>query len=233
MTGTSRLHRLVAIALFLGARRRVLAREIGEQFGVSLRTVYRDMKALGEAGYPVEGNAGDGYRLRQDSYLRPLALTGGEAEALAVAARAYAASSERSDLLASAAAKLEAVLDPEARRRSIEIQKRIAVPPYAHKIAPTAQILDAVRERRVLDVTYDDPRTANRSTRAIEPIGLVCMGDAWWLVAYCRAKRDARAFRVDRLSRVRTGATFVPRAGYSLGEIAERDAALAKSLFGS
>ncbi|HEY0253812.1 MAG TPA: HTH domain-containing protein, partial [Kofleriaceae bacterium] len=83
-----RLDRIVAIALFLGTRRRVLAREVADQFGVSLRTVYRDMSALVEAGYPVEGNAGDGYRLRQESYLRPLALTGDEAEALAIAARA-------------------------------------------------------------------------------------------------------------------------------------------------
>jgi predicted DNA-binding transcriptional regulator YafY len=81
----------VAIALFLGVRRRVLARDVAERFGVSLRTVYRDVRALAEAGFPVEGTAGDGYALSQASYLRPLALTGDEAEVLVVAARALAA----------------------------------------------------------------------------------------------------------------------------------------------
>ncbi|MFT3695911.1 MAG: WYL domain-containing protein [Kofleriaceae bacterium] len=229
----TRLERLVAIALFLGNRRRVLARDVADHFDVSLRTVYRDMRALTKAGYPVEGNAGDGYRLRHDSYLRPLALTGGEAEALAIAARAYAASSEQASLLMAAATKLEAVLDPNARHRSVEIQRKISIPDYAHKIAPSTAVLDSIRERRALDVVYDDPKTGKRSARAIEPLGLVCMGDAWWLVAYCRLKQGARAFRVDRLSRVTLGATFELRAGFSFGEIAKRDAKLARSLFGS
>jgi biotin operon repressor len=82
-----RLERLVAIALFFGARRRVLARDVAEKFGVSLRTVYRDVRALVEAGFPVDGTPGDGYRLPQASCLRPLALTGDEAEVLTIAAR--------------------------------------------------------------------------------------------------------------------------------------------------
>jgi predicted DNA-binding transcriptional regulator YafY len=229
--GTKRLERVVAIALFLGTRRRVLAREVAERFGVSLRTVYRDMRALERAGYPVEGNAGDGYRLRQESYLRPLALTGDEAEALAIAARAPGAFG---DALSRAATKLEAVLDPATRRRVIELQRRVVVPDFARSIGPSGELLAAIRECRVTRVVYRDARTNERSRRDVEPLGLVCMGDAWWLVAYCHLREDARAFRVDRLERADVTTTaFAARAGFTLAEIVARDAHLARELFGS
>jgi predicted DNA-binding transcriptional regulator YafY len=61
----------------------------------------------------------------------------------------------------------------------------------------------------------------------------VCRGDAWWLVAYCRLRRDARAFRVDRIDAWKTtGARSEPRDGFSFAEIVARDRHLARRLFG-
>lgn len=103
-----RLERLLAIALFLGARKRARASDVAQHFGVSLRTVYRDLRALEQAGFPLEGNAGDGYRLSRESTLRPLALNEDEAQALAIAAQALKASAKGPILeaLASASAKV-------------------------------------------------------------------------------------------------------------------------------
>ena len=53
-----------------------------EQFGVSVRTVYRDIAALEEAGFPIVGTPGDGYHLGSGAHLKPLAVTPEEAEAL-------------------------------------------------------------------------------------------------------------------------------------------------------
>src|SRR6187399_1129073 len=128
-----RLERLLAIALFLGARRRVRASDLASRFGVSLRTVYRDMQALVEAGFPLEGNAGDGYRLLQEAFLRPLALDDEEAEALSVAAQALKATvvGPMRAALASATTKLHAALGATARRRIAELEARIAIPDFA------------------------------------------------------------------------------------------------------
>ncbi len=49
----NRTDRLVAIELLLHAKKVVRARDIAERFGIALRTVYRDMKALKEAGVPI------------------------------------------------------------------------------------------------------------------------------------------------------------------------------------
>ena len=51
----NRIDRLVAILLQLQSTRRVKAKDIAEKFSLSLRTVYRDIKALEEAGVPVIG----------------------------------------------------------------------------------------------------------------------------------------------------------------------------------
>jgi predicted DNA-binding transcriptional regulator YafY len=232
-----RLERLLAIALLLGARRRVRASDVAARFGVSLRTVYRDMQALGEAGFPVKGNAGDGYRLAQESYLRPLALDEDEAEALAVAAHALGASVEgrMHEALATATAKLQAALHPAARRRIAQLEARISVPRLdgiVRATAPNAAMLEAIRERHAVSIRYLDPRSGKQTRRTIEPVGLVCRGDAWWLVAWCQLRKDARAFRVDRISEWKRGGAFAPREGFSFDEIVQRDRHLAPGLFG-
>lgn len=228
-----RLERLLAIALFLGSRRRVVARDVAEKFAVSLRTVYRDVKALIEAGFPISGTAGDGYRLSGEAYLRPLALTADEAEALAIAAHGYGASSAGAlkDALSCATTKLESALDQGARGRVRGLSRRVVVPAFARSFAPDAEMLGAIRDGRAAKIAYA-PAGARPTRRTIEPLGLVCRGDAWWLVAYCRLRRDARAFRVDAITSWETTAPFPPREGFSFADVIARDRHLAERLFG-
>src|SRR5580765_7157526 len=83
--GVKRLDRLLGIALLLSARRRLRAQALAEHFEISLRTVYRDIRSLMEAGFPIVGTPGDGYQLPSTSHLRPLAMDPAEAEALVMA----------------------------------------------------------------------------------------------------------------------------------------------------
>lgn len=232
-----RLERLVAMALFLSTRRRVLARDVAERFDVSLRTVYRDVQALATGGFPIEGSAGDGYRLTQQSYLRPLALTAVEAEALTIAAHSLGASTRSTlrEALANATDKLEAVLDRQTLTRVRDLRKRMVVPAFVSRASgPTAEILGAIRDKRVARIEYVDPKIGARSVREIEPLGLVCLVETWWVVAYCRLRKDARAFRVDAIDRWEGArGSFEPRAGLSFTDVVARDAHLAPKLFGS
>ena len=54
----NRIDRLAAILIQLQSKRLVKAQEIADKFDISLRTVYRDVKALEEGGVPVIGEAG-------------------------------------------------------------------------------------------------------------------------------------------------------------------------------
>ena len=67
---TKRLSRLVAILTQLQTRRLVTATKLAEKFGVSTRTIYRDLKALEQAGVPIlteDGNWSNGFLERMTS----------------------------------------------------------------------------------------------------------------------------------------------------------------------
>lgn len=151
----TRLPRLVTLALHLSARRRVLARQIAEDFGVSIRTVYRDVRALQAAGFPVVGTAGDGYRMAQAAFLRPLQLAPDEAEALVLVGKALGPTLDATlrGALLRALAKLEATFEPPVERRVRGVLgQTVFRSGTARQPALTAQVLEAVRERRVLQI---------------------------------------------------------------------------------
>src|SRR5687768_8048088 len=78
----NRVDRLMAMVVQLQGRRLVRAEELARHFEISLRTVYRDIAALGEAGIPIVGEAGVGYSLLKGYHLPPVMFTSDEASAL-------------------------------------------------------------------------------------------------------------------------------------------------------
>jgi predicted DNA-binding transcriptional regulator YafY len=81
MRPTSRLFRIM---LIIGRERVVTAKQIAAQLEVSLRTLYRDIKAITESGVPISSEAGVGYSLQKGFYLPPLMFTETEVQALAL-----------------------------------------------------------------------------------------------------------------------------------------------------
>ena len=63
----------------------VKAQEIADRFTISLRTVYRDIKTLEEAGIPIIGEAGIGYSIMEGYRLPPVMFTKEEATAFLTA----------------------------------------------------------------------------------------------------------------------------------------------------
>jgi predicted DNA-binding transcriptional regulator YafY len=221
-----RLTRIVSMALLLSARRRLRAEELAAHFGVSLRTIYRDMASLEEAGFPVAGTAGDGYTIPAAAQLRPLGFEPDEAEALVLAARVFGASARDSlaTHLQSALAKLEAGLPPEAVRRLSDHRKMVILPGSdTRSHGPLGVLLEAIHDRRVVHIRYEGLARGESTEREIEPLGLVRLG-AWWLVsAYCRLRADLRSFRSDRISRVEPrDEIFTAREGMTLEDLVER-----------
>jgi predicted DNA-binding transcriptional regulator YafY len=216
----TRLERLLGMALSLSARRRLKAEDLARRFAVSLRTVYRDVRALQEAGFPIVGTAGDGYLLPGGSQLRPLALQPGEAEALVMGARLLEAVSDAGlrGKLRGARLKLEAGLGPEAVRRVRDHESTVLMPALGSRDpGPLSLLLAAVRDREVVRIRYHDVARGQASEREIEPLGLVRLGEVWLVPSYCRLREDLRVFRVDRMLKAEaTGEGFGLRPGLSL-----------------
>lgn len=57
----NRIDRLLGILTLLQSKKYVPAEKIAAKFSISIRTVYRDVKALVELGIPVSFEAAKGY----------------------------------------------------------------------------------------------------------------------------------------------------------------------------
>ena len=82
----NRVDRLMGILTFLQSHKFVMAEKLSEKFDISVRTVYRDMKALMEIGVPISFENNKGYFVVQGYFLPPISFTSREANALIVMA---------------------------------------------------------------------------------------------------------------------------------------------------
>ncbi|MCZ4244839.1 helix-turn-helix transcriptional regulator [Pedobacter punctiformis] len=82
---TKRLSRLTAILIHLQTKRLVTSTELAKKFSVSVRTIYRDIKALEQAGVPVLSEEGKGYSIIEGYNIPPVMFTESEANALITA----------------------------------------------------------------------------------------------------------------------------------------------------
>src|SRR5436309_3414683 len=78
----NRIDRLFGILTLLQSKKFVPAEKISEKFRISIRTVYRDVKALGDQGIPVSFEQGKGYFVVQGYFLPPVSFSSEEANAL-------------------------------------------------------------------------------------------------------------------------------------------------------
>ena len=220
----NRTDRLVAMVMHLQGRRVVRAEEMAEHYGISVRTVYRDIVALGEAGVPVVGEAGVGYSLVKGYHLPPVMLTAEEAGALFTGGELAKKFTDGSLTAAvdGALNKLRAIL-PGDRRDHLEHLARGTViagfPSGGDGGGPPclAAVQQAVARRRVLGMAYRAREEKAETARDVEPLGVVFYGGNWYLVAWCRLRGDLRHFRVDRIQSLELRAEgFGTREDFSL-----------------
>ena len=185
------------------------AADLARALGVSERTVYRDVQSMVEAGVPLQGVPGKGYRVPEDYLLAPVTLTTDEAIML-VLGSAYAAQNFGGRYRAaarSAEKKLDAVLPPEARERAFALQGSVHLIPPSTFGTPTEdgqlqRVRQALVEERALEATVEGPG-APRETRRIDPYGLVQKGATWYVVGHDHTRGRVvhlRLQEVDALS---------------------------------
>lgn len=222
----NRTDRLVAMVMHLQGRRIVRAEELARRFEISVRTVYRDISALGEAGVPIVGEAGVGYSLVRGYHLPPVMLTADEAAALAVGAEMVRQFGDASvaEPMTAAIDKLRAVLPHDRQEHVDRLAQQTVIRSAPGRVVadPNAQswllaVQRAVAQRRVARMVYRGRSRNDETARDVEPLGVVFYGGAWYLVAWCRLRKDIRHFRVDRVQRLELlNETFATRPDFSL-----------------
>ncbi len=233
----TRFDRIVALLVQLQTRRVVRGPALAAQFGVSLRTIYRDLRTLEEAGVPLCGEAGVGYSLADGYRLPPVMFSREEATALLTAEKLAARLTDPHTAGHTRAAmdKLRAVLRRPDREYLERLSPNIEVLPGRTAAQPAgddvqARLLDAIAGQRVVQLDYCAAYSGEETSRAVEPIGLY-FGQQWHLVAFCRLRQELRDFRLDRISRLHLrDESFAPRPetlqGYQQQLAARRPAAV-------
>lgn len=224
----NRTDRLVAMVMHLQGRRVVRAAELAAHFEVTERTVYRDIAALSEAGVPIRGEAGVGYSLMKGYQLPPVMFTAEEASALFVGGELVREFTDASlhGPMASALEKLRAVLPRDRQDQVARMLGNTLVVGGSRRAAPEAAgqrwlytVQQGVVLGRVLRLRYHGRERAQDTQRDVEPLGVVFYGGAWYLVAWCRLRKDYRHFRIDRIQGLELlPDKFAPRSGFSLAE---------------
>lgn len=198
-----RASRLLSILTTLQARGRVTAPALAAECEVSVRTIYRDIDALAAAGVPVYADRGaeGGYRLLDGYRVRLNGLSSAEAEALFLSGlEGPAADLGLGSVLAAAQTKLAAALPQDLRASAERLQTRFhfdAPGWFGEAERPPAlrAVADAVWRQKRIRIRYRSWRA--EKTRALDPLGLVLKGGAWYLAGGIDG--TVRTYRIGRI----------------------------------
>lgn len=192
-----KINRLLEITLILMNRGTVTARELADRFGVSARTIYRDIDVLSGAGVPVytcKGSNG-GIHLMEDYSLNKAIVSEHEADSLMLALKTLQAT--RFPELNATLDKLGALFKKSTQNDWVHVDFSPwgSEPNYENKFV---NIKMAILNRKVIKFDYLSS-LGEKTTRTVEPLQLVYKGQAWYLLGWCRSREDLRMFRISRM----------------------------------
>lgn len=209
----NRIDRLLAIVTALQAKKYCPAEYLAERFSISVRTVYRDIKALGEIGVPLSFEPGRGYFMVRGYFLPPVLFTNDEANALALMETLVMRFGDQSIQrhYTSALSKIKAVLKGAQKEKVQQLDDHIRLVTHGcplNEHAYLSEIQSAIVQKTILHLHYENS-DGEPSRRDVEPIGLIFYALNWHLVGWCWKRKEYRDFRVSRITRmVQTGQPF-------------------------
>jgi predicted DNA-binding transcriptional regulator YafY len=203
----NRIDRLFGILTLLQSKKYVSAEKIADKFHISIRTVYRDVKALCEQGIPVSFEPLKGYFVVQGYFLPPVSFSSEEANALLLTESLVYGFADKSiqTHYSSALNKVKAVLRSQQKEK-LEILNntiRLHTPAcFSLNFEYLSVLQNAIIGRTIIEIDYKNVKE-EVSKRQAEPIGLVFYALTWHLIAWCHLREDYRDFRVSRILRLR------------------------------
>lgn len=199
----NRLDRLFAILIHLQSKKYVPAEQLSARFEISIRTVYRDIKALIASGIPVSHEPFRGYFIVQGFFLSPVAFNPDEANALLLMEKLVGGFADKATQThyTSAMAKIKSVLHSTEKDElevlgngmGLQVHEMLVL---NNSFIPTIQ--KAIIQKQLLEIAYKNKKEET-SQRKLEPIGLVFYAFSWHLIGWCHTREDYRDFKLNRI----------------------------------
>lgn len=199
----NRIDRLFGILVLLQSRKHITAECIADKFQISVRTVYRDIKALAEQGIPLSFEQSKGYFIMQGYFLPPVCFSTEEANALLLMERLVYGFADKSiqTHYATALNKVKGVLKASQKEKLevLDSNMKLQIPACInHDFEHLSVLQNAISNKCMVRIEYQN-KSEERTEREVEPIGLVFYAFNWHLVAWCHLRKEYRDFRVSRI----------------------------------
>ena len=207
-----RLNRIELLAAQLGQDDHATVADLARQFGVSPRTIARDLSLMRDRGMQIDADRGRGGGVRLDRNWSVGRINLAYADAVDLLISIAVAEQMNSPMflanLGAVRRQLVASFSPEKRKRVNRIKSRILVGVTASTYvqagvgAPSKRIVQSLHrafiDQEVLEIRYrrEDGQT---SVRRIEPHYLLLKYPVWYVVAFDQTRQEPRTFRVDRI----------------------------------
>lgn len=205
----NRLERLYAVneAIRRASPRPISAAELAQRFGVSRRTIERDLEALRYAGAPLFADRGrtGGHRTLEDPKNVVLSLSISEVTALVMAFGAAGQDLPYGQVGRAAVDRLLDVLPDPVRVGVDELRSKVRTSADQHDLLDhrSREALESgVQHGRVVNLRYTDGGGA-LTERAVDPVGFLRNDSGWSLVGWCHLRDGGRLFRFDRIASAR------------------------------
>ena len=203
---TKRLSRLVAILTQFQTKRILTAPELALKFSVSNRTIYRDIKALEQAGVPILTEDGKGYTLMEGYRVPPVMFTENQANALILAEQLVLKNKDTSFIkdYTEAIDKIKAVLRNTMKEKANLLAERTRFDQNINRERNSNNLSDlqfCITSFHLAKIEYINEANES-SVRLIEAFALLHTQENWLLVAWCRLRNGFRYFRLDRIRKL-------------------------------
>lgn len=204
----NKFDRVVTTLVLLQGKKIVTAATLAERFGVSLRTIYRDVQTLKTAGVPIIGDPGLGYSIMEGYRLPPIAFSETEALALLTAEKMIGslAGAEAQAQYSAAMHKIRAVLRGADKQavEALDSGLNIKLSRYHYELPqlPLQELFSSIAKKQVIHLQYCGA-SGQVSEREVEPVGCYHQHGRWYLMGFCRTRQAYRNFLVNRMKRVR------------------------------
>jgi predicted DNA-binding transcriptional regulator YafY len=217
----NRFDRTLSILVLLQSKKLVKAQQLADRFGVSLRTIYRDIRSLEAAGVPIIGEAGSGYCIMEGYRLPPVMFSREEASSFVAAEKLMSQFTDPGlgGHFESAMRKIRSVLKGQEKDWLAALDAQVSVRNgralFNAAIPNALEILfHSIAQQQQVYMEYRSLSAGQPQMRHIEPVGVFHEHDHWYLFAFCHLRQDYRQFRTDRIVAIRsTDEPFSKRHG--------------------
>jgi len=207
-----RAERFLSIIIIISQKGLVTAKELAEHFEVSIRTIYRDIEKIGEAGVPIAatGGKGGGYFIMENYNLNSLFFNKKEIEPLIAVMEnlnfLFGNNQQFNDIVL----KFETLRNSD-KEKSEKLNIDMSHFSMEQELREYLFLINkAIEDNRVLEFEYIN-RKMEYLNRVVEPIYIEFTGGQWYIIAFCRIKNDYRKFKLVRVRNLKLSNSFVKR----------------------